>query len=428
MLSVNALQIFSAALFMLVLPSIGGIPICTLTKTRCTMPSAFMLGLLSEFAFCQLLFVPLVLLRLSFTAASNVFLLFVIAMAFLGAYVIWKFPGQSRSVKELPVQVHKMQGEAPQSQPEKGEELQSQPEKGEALQSQPEKAEEQQSQTVQAEVPQGQKAKTHPSHGHQVHTHAPSKKWTFADVFVFAGMLALIVFILYNTIILQHTDNDDSRFVVNAVDMIRTNKLFLTDPATGASLSYWKGELAKDVTSPWAIYPACIARWTGIRAVAAFHSLIPVQVVILASAVYYALAERLFPGERTSKAMFVIFVWMVNLYGYYSLFCSETFLMTRGWQGKSIVAGVGIPAMLMLFLDIYRDITKRSSYVLLLLLNLAMCLLSGMGIIIGAILVASFTIVYAIDKKSFRLILWGLLVCMPNAVYYAIYTLIKASA
>lgn len=408
MLSVNALQIFSAVLFMLVLPSIGGIPICTLIKMRCTMPSAFMLGLLSEFAFCQLLFVPLVLLRLSFTAASNVFLLFVIAMAFLGAYVIWKFPGQSRSVKELPVQAHKMQGEAPQSQPEKAEELQSQ--------------------TVQAEVPQGQKAKTHPSHDHQVHTHAPSKKWTFADVFVFAGMLALIVFILYNTIILQHTDNDDSRFVVNAVDMIRTNKLFLTDPATGASLSYWKGELAKDVTSPWAIYPACIARWTGIRAVAAFHSLIPVQVVILASAVYYALAERLFPGERTSKAMFVIFVWMVNLYGYYSLFCSETFLMTRGWQGKSIVAGVGIPAMLMLFLDIYRDITKRSSYVLLLLLNLAMCLLSGMGIIIGAILVASFTIVYAIDKKSFRLILWGVLVCMPNAVYYAIYTLIKASA
>lgn len=408
MLSVNALQIFSAVLFMLVLPSIGGIPICTLIKTRCTLPSAFMLGLLSEFAFCQLLFVPLVLLRLSFTAASNVFLLFVIAMAFLGAYVIWKFPGQSRSVKELPVQAHKMQGEAPQSQPEKAEELQSQ--------------------TVQAEVPQGQKAKTHPSHDHQVHTHAPSKKWTFADVFVFAGMLALIVFILYNTIILQHTDNDDSRFVVNAVDMIRTNKLFLTDPATGASLSYWKGELAKDVTSPWAIYPACIARWTGIRAVAAFHSLIPVQVVILASAVYYALAERLFPGERTSKAMFVIFVWMVNLYGYYSLFCSETFLMTRGWQGKSIVAGVGIPAMLMLFLDIYRDITKRSSYVLLLLLNLAMCLLSGMGIIIGAILVASFTIVYAIDKKSFRLILWGVLVCMPNAVYYAIYTLIKASA
>ena len=42
---------------------------------------------------------------------------------------------------------------------------------------------------------------------------------------------------------------------------------------------------------------------------------------------------------------------MINLYGFYSLYCGETFLMTRGWQGKSIVAGVGIPAMIMLFLD-----------------------------------------------------------------------------
>lgn len=354
----NALQIFSAVLFMLVLPSIGGIPICALIKTRYTLPSAFMLGLLSEFAFCQMLFVPMVLLRLSFAAASNVFLLFVFAMACLGAYIIWKLTGQKQRMQIF----------------------------------------------------------------------AFPQKWTNTDALVFAGMIFLIVFILYNTIVLQHTDNDDSRFVVNAVDMIRTNKLFLTDPATGAPLNYWKGELAKDVTSPWAMYPACIARWTGIRAVAAFHSLIPVQVVILASTVYYALAERLFPGETMSKAMFVIFVWMVNLYGYYSLYCGETFLMTRGWQGKSIVAGVGIPAMIMLFLDIYRDTTKRSSYVLLLLLNLSMCLLSGMGIIIGAILVASFTIVYAIDKKSSRLAFWGMLICLPNAVYYGIYMLIKAGA
>ena len=316
---------------MLILPTLGGIPICALIKKRYTLSSAYMLGLLSELAFCQLIFVPLVLIRLSFAACANVLLIFIITMALLGAYLYW--------------------------------------------------------------------------------------------IFIQYGRI-----ILYNTIVLQHTDDDDSRFVVNAVDMMRTNKLFLTDPATGARLSYWKGELAKDVTSPWAIYPACIARWTGVRAVAAFHSLIPVQVVILASFVYYALAERLFPGERMSKSMFVIFVWMVNLYGFYSLYCGETFLMTRGWQGKSIVAGVGIPALIMLFLDIYQDQTQRSSYVLLILLNLAMCLLSGMGIIIGGIMVASFTIVYALEKKSTEIVVWGMLICLPNILYYAIYTIVKAAA
>lgn len=343
---------------MLILPTLGGIPICALIKKRYTLSSAFMLGLLSEFAFCQLIFVPLVLIRLSFVSSANVLLIFIITMAFLGARLYWTYIRKGRET-------------LPPKEPESRD---------------------------------------------------------IADIIFFIGMLALIAFILYNTVVLQHTDDDDSRFVVNAVDMMRTNKLFLTDPATGAGLDYWKGELAKDVTSPWAIYPACIARWTGVRVVAVFHSLIPVQVVTLASFVYYALAERLFPGERMNKSMFVIFVWMVNLYGYYSLYCGETFLMTRGWQGKSIVAGVGIPAMIMLFLDVYQDQTQRSSYVLLILLNLAMCLLSGMGIMIGGIMVASFALVYALEKKSAEIVIWGMLMCLPNALYYAIYTIVKAGA
>ena len=343
---------------MLILPTLGGIPICVLLKKRYTISSAFMIGTLSEFAFCQLIFVPLVLIRLSFAACANVLLIYIIIMALCGAYLYW-------------IDIR---------------------------------------------------------YGGQIQPKAEPAGWDIADIIMFAGMITLIAFILYNTIVLQHTDDDDSRFVVNAVDMLRTNKLFLTDPATGAPLDYWKGELAKDVTSPWAIYPACIARWTGIRAVAAFHSLIPVQVVILASCVYYALAERLFPGERMSKAMFVIFVWMINLYGFYSLYCGETFLMTRGWQGKSIVAGIGIPAMIMLFLDVYQDLTQRAPYVLLILLNLAMCLLSGMGIIIGGIMVASFTFVYALEKKSTQIVMWGLLICLPNILYYAIYSIVKVAA
>ena len=354
----NALQIFAAVLFMLILPTLGGIPICALIKKQYSLSTAYMLGILSEFAFSQLIFVPFVLIRLSFVSCANVLLIFIIIMALLGVYLYW------------------------------------------------------------INIKYGRKMQ-------------PPRKpagWDIADIILYVGMFALIAFILYNTIVLQHTDDDDSRFVVNAIDMIRTNKLFLTDPATGAALDYWKGELAKDVTSPWAIYPACIARWTGVRAVAAFHSLIPVQVVILASCVFYALAERLFPGERMSKAMFVIFVWMVNLYGYYSLYCAETFLVTRGWQGKSVVAGIGIPAMIMLFLDVYQDLSQRSSYVLIILLNLAMCLLSGMGIIIGAIMVASFSFVYAIEKKSTQIVIWGMLMCLPNILYYAIYTIVKAAA
>ena len=47
---------------------------------------------------------------------------------------------------------------------------------------------------------------------------------------------------------------------------------------------------------------------------------------------------------------------------------------------------------------------------------------------IGAIMVASFTLVYALEKKSTQIVVWGMLMCLPNILYYAIYTIIKAAA
>ena len=84
---------------MLILPTLGGIPICALTKKRYTLSSAYMLGLLSELAFCQLIFVPLVLIRLSFVACANVLLIFIITMALLGAYLYWIYIRYGRKVQ-----------------------------------------------------------------------------------------------------------------------------------------------------------------------------------------------------------------------------------------------------------------------------------------------------------------------------------------
>ena len=50
------------------------------------------------------------------------------------------------------------------------------------------------------------------------------------------------------------------------------------------------------------------------------------------------------------------------------------------------------------------------------------------GIIIGGIMVASFTIVYALEKKSTEIVVWGMLICLPNILYYAIYSIVKAAA
>ncbi len=233
---------------------------------------------------------------------------------------------------------------------------------------------------------------------------------------LFIGILG---YILYNVIALQHTDADDSRFVVNAVDILRTNRMFLTDPSTGLPVESWFGELIKDVTAPWAVYIAYCAKMTGISAVIMAHSVLPVSLILCAVAVYWLLAKHLIK-RFANRCIFMFVVLLIQLYGCMSIYTAETFMLTRIWQGKAVVASVGIPAMLLIGMWLYRKEKEWRYYILLLALDMAMCLMSGMGIIIGAIMLGCMGLIYGIAKRKpwMSLALWGM--CIPNVVYYVI--------
>lgn len=234
-------------------------------------------------------------------------------------------------------------------------------------------------------------------------------------------LLAIGAFLIAN-IVLQHTDADDSRFVVNAVDIIRTNTMFLTNPATGEALEVWEGELIKDVTSPWAVFIACLAKATGIHATIMAHTFMPVMLLLMACCVFWLLSEEFFGKDVSSRCIFVCLVLLLNVYGYYSVYSAETFLMTRIWQGKAVVAGIGVPLLILEFLWLYKQEQKKSLYVLLLITQFGLCLLSGMGIIIGAIMAGCYGLVYGIAKKNWKMILAMWASVIPNVVYYGINT------
>lgn len=237
---------------------------------------------------------------------------------------------------------------------------------------------------------------------------------------MFFGMSALILC----TIFTQHTDWDDSRFVVNAVDMVRTNRMFLTNPMSGEEAPIWIGELAKDVTAPWAVFIAYCAKMTGVFATVMAHTVLPVVLLICAFCVFWMLSEVFFKDDLFHRSIFMYLVILLNLYGHFSLYSSETFLLTRLWQGKAVVAGVGIPAIFLVLMWIYDKKRRISHFVLLLFLNLSICLMSGMGTIIGAMMLGCTGFIYGIlqrDKKL-TLTLWGM--CMPNVLYFFIHTLI----
>lgn len=235
-------------------------------------------------------------------------------------------------------------------------------------------------------------------------------------------MLLVFAFSMYCQIAFQHIDDDDSRFVVNIVDTIRTNNLLLTNPSTGEDISVRTFELLRDVASPWAIFQAYVAYLTGIEATIFAHTVQPVALFILLFAVQWEISEALVGEKIVDRCVFCIVLWLLIWFGNYTGWSAEGFILRRIWQGKAIVAGIGIPYMILLLARYYQEESKVW-IVSLLIANMAMCLLTNMGILFGVVLVGVFGLVYGILKKKVKvsLLLW--LTAVPN-LFYGILSLI----
>ncbi|MDE6025488.1 MAG: hypothetical protein K2G45_08550 [Lachnospiraceae bacterium] len=244
------------------------------------------------------------------------------------------------------------------------------------------------------------------------------------DKLGFVAMLIFIIAVVVLGVLLQHTDHDDSRFVVNAVDICRTNRMFLTNPASGEMLGIWRGELVKDVTSPWAVFIAWVATLTGIHATVVAHVILPVFIYIMIGCIYFILSKEIVGDRLVYRSMFVCFAILVLVFGFYSNASAEAYTMLRIWQGKAIVAGAGVPLVFLLCMRIYRECEKKSLYVLLLICEMSLCLLSGMGIILGTVMVGCLGLVYGIIKRNIRVCLGMWLTAFPCVVFYAVNSLL----
>lgn len=239
---------------------------------------------------------------------------------------------------------------------------------------------------------------------------------------ILVGVMILIMLFLIT--VFQHTDEDDSRFVVNVVDICRTNRMFLSDPATGMPSNTWVREVVKDVTSPWAVFVAFCSKLTLIHPTIMMHTVLPIALFLCVAAIYWLLADFFFKSDIIHKTIFIGILFLLNIYGCFSVYSSETFMMTRIWQGKAVVAAVGVPVIFYLFLKAYND-NELKYRILLIFSDLAMCLMSGMGILIAAIMIGSISFIYAILKKNMKILWYYWPIVILNGIYYAIYCLLK---
>lgn len=254
-----------------------------------------------------------------------------------------------------------------------------------------------------------------------------TRKKTISDKLAFFLMIIVYVGMALCVGLLQHTDADDSRFVVNAVDIVRTNRMLLTNPATGAKFTIFAGDLRKDAVAPWAVYTAYGAKLTCTNATIFAHTVLPQYLMLILFATYWQLGELYCEDSLCMKCSFVLFAFLVNIFGCYTGYSAEAFSLLRIWQGKALVASGGIPALFLFCSYIYKNHEKWRNYILLYCGCFAMCLMSNMGIVIAALMCGCIGIIYGIAKRkvSTTLKIWvGDIICFS---YYMISYIIMLS-
>ncbi len=248
------------------------------------------------------------------------------------------------------------------------------------------------------------------------------------SVFLFAAMM-VIAFQCAVYIFGMHLDEDDARWLAEANDALVKNKMLLHNPATGEYIGRFAGEMQKEIFSPWPFYIAWMSRFTGIGAATAAHTVYPPVLLCLSYAAYYELGRQLFRG-RSERGIFLLMVAVINLFMAGNAHTQSVFTLTRIWQGKAVVAAVMIPLFLTLAVRLLKEDTFRN-WLMLGVSGCAACLLSGMGIAIGILMIGvygGYAIIRRIAEHGIdgwkRVPLW-LLNMLPGLIYGIGYYMIR---
>lgn len=200
--------------------------------------------------------------------------------------------------------------------------------------------------------------------------------------------VGLLVLQLVLAGVLAYEEGDDAFYVAISTITEDANTMYRKLPYTG-------GETLLDARhglAPFPIWVAYLAWLSGIPSVTVAQVVLPMSLIGMAYCVYLLLGARLTEkhGER-SLPFFMILVELLVIFGGYSLYSAENFLLVRTAQGKAVLANIILPFLLFLFLLLLEKLEKEELqgkffWLLFFCTMAAGCLCSTLGTVLTCML------------------------------------------
>lgn len=235
---------------------------------------------------------------------------------------------------------------------------------------------------------------------------------------------ALLLLQLVQAVRLSYADGDDAYYVAVSTITENANIMYRKLPYTGGTT----GVDIRHGLAPFPVWIAFLSHVSGIPAVSAAHVALPLMLIPMSYALFYLLGRRLFAGREKFLPVFLIFTELLILFGDYSYYTVENFMLARSRQGKTALGSIVLPMLLLLLLMFLERISERKKsgaayWVLLGCTTTAGCLCSTLGAFLICLFLAAAGLCTAAAYHRWKVLVPLALSCVPCVCFAILYLL-----
>ncbi|MDO4189194.1 MAG: DUF6077 domain-containing protein [Lachnospiraceae bacterium] len=245
--------------------------------------------------------------------------------------------------------------------------------------------------------------------------------------YLYIGVVALVLIVFQTSLLIfrMHTDTDDARFIVEALDAINSNTLLRTHPITGVEIDAPIGEMIKEISSPYPIWIAVMSVYTNIMPAVLAHFVFPIFLIPLSYAVAYLIGIHVF-SDINKRLVYLFIAALTVLFSFESVYTWGYTMLTIIWQGRSISAVVMLPLLWYALMKVYTDEkTNYLLYIAVAFIGLANANLSGMGALMAPLIGGGFAVSYVISNKKIVPAVLIVLAVIPAGLFSLIYKIMR---
>ncbi len=242
------------------------------------------------------------------------------------------------------------------------------------------------------------------------------------EAFLWFLFAAVLLFQLVQAVRMTYTDGDDAFYVAVSTTVVNDELMYRKLPYTG----YTTELEARYGLAPFPVWIAYLAKLSGMEAVSVAHLVLPAVLIAFAYTVFYLLGRQLLPARGGRLPLYLLFTGLLVLFGNYSIYTAENFLIARSRQGKAALCSIVIPFLFYLLLLWLKRLDKQEKlsavfYLLLLSVNLTGCLCSTLGGVIICMLTGITGLLGAVSCRRWGQLIPMALCCLPCVGYAVLY-------